>query len=289
MSTAAKTIALFPFARVIAAFTQFLGLSIEEVHLLSILRRYAIRVVADDTGREPRRVELLDGLKPRSAQNSRLAVEWVNIAAPVPSRYIDILRDPSADDLEAPDLPRLIANYALATEASRYGVNTGFYVRSPTPQGSIKLVIQDGRISAPEGWITPTEVEYATALCGGIAEMADLASLEELQSASVDLGKLLANGRITKSSDGGIRGRFRGIDLIKISPNGAVEVLNAPAVYAHSMEQVVVLCASLWAASVTQRTIEFASQFNIKTRTGWKMLHLRCLDGIITEQPTSPA
>ena len=290
MNTAAQTIALFPFARVIAAFAQYLGLTIEKVHLLSILHRYAIRVVPDDEGRKPRYLELLDSLKLRSAQSSRLAVEWINIAVPVPTKYPEILRDPSADDPGAPDLPRLIANYALATEASRYGLNTDFYVRSSTQQGMVKLVIQDGRISAPEGWATPTKVEYATALCGGIAEMADLAWFKELQdSPHIDLDRLLEGGSITKSSDGNVHGRLDGMYLIKIVPGGTVELFLGPSPYTNSTNEVVLLCASLWAASVTQRNVNFEAQFKVATRSGCKSLHLRCLNGVITEQPTSPA
>ncbi len=290
MNTVAQTIALFPFARVIATFAQYLGLTIEKVHLLSILRRYAIRIVPDYEGQKPRYLELLDNLKLRSEQNSRLAVEWFNIAVPVPAKYLDLLRDPSTDDPGAPDLPRLIANYALATEASRYGVDTDFYVRSSTQQGMVKLVIQDGRISAPEGWATPTKVEYTTALCGGIAEMADLAWFKELQdSPHIDLDRLLEGGSITKSSDGNVHGRLDGMYLIKIFPDGTVELFLGPSGYTNSTNEVVLLCASLWAASVTERNVEFEVQFNVATRTGGKTLHLRCLNGVITEQPTSAA
>lgn len=290
MSTVAKTIALYPFARVIAAFAQFLGISIEKVHALSILGRFAVRIMPDSTGREPRRVELLDSLKLRSMQDSPPPVDWINFTTPIPSRHVNLLRDPTEDDPGGPDLPRLIANYALFTEATRYQLKTSLYVKSLTRQGMIKLVIQDGRISAPEGWATPTKVEYVTALCGGIAEVAALPSFEELRgSPHIDVDSLLKNGDVTRSPNGRVHGRLDWIDRIEIFPDGRVDSLWRSSEYVHTMDEVVLLCASLWAASVTQRNVKFEAQFNVATRTGGKTLHLRCLNGVITEQPTSAA
>ncbi len=290
MSTVAKTIARFPLARVIAAFAQYLGILIEEVHLRSILDRYAIRVAPDDTGREPRGAILLDSLKVRSVPGSLPPVGWINLMPHSPSAYTDLLWDPTHDDPSAPDLPRLIANYALVTEASRFGTSVNLYLKNAGSGGRTKIQISDGRISAPEGWATPTKIEYVTALCGGIAEMADLVSFKEQPDSSyIDLDKLLAGGSIKKSSDGNVHGRLDGMHLIEIFPDGTVELFLGPSGYTNSTNEVVLLCASLWAASVTERNVEFNAQFNVATRTGGKTLHLRCQDGVITEQPTSPA